>query len=1102
MRHQFIAPERREYNQWAANETLEDFALRFTARRARLRPSRVAHTAIGALAFLACEAIGGSLTLAHGTRDTLAAVAGLVVLALLVGWPITRNAARSGLDIDLLTRGAGFGYIGSTVTSLVYASFTFVLFAIEASIMSVALNLALGMPLWLGHLVSALVVLPIAAFGIRRISRMQRLSQPLWLGLQLAPLLVLAVAGTEDTVPDMASWLGFGGAASGVDLLQIGAGLSLLLSLLPQIGEQVDYLRFLPEGKSWRRRLALGMAGPGWVLIAGAKIMLGSWLTVMAIRAGIAPDLAAQPAIAFDLAFGTLLGNPVLALIAMGVLVCVAQVKINVTNAYAGSIAWSNFFSRLTHNHPGRVVWLVFNTALALMLMELGVFGALESILDLYGILAVGWLGAVAGDLAIAKPLGMSPKLIEFKRAHLYDINPVGCGAMALSVLVSVLCLTGWLGPLAQAFCVPAGLVVAFIAAPLLAWATRGRFYIARGSQIAPAADGLCGCGICGNRFDPEDMAQCPAYGVAICSLCCSLEGRCRDLCKPQARLSQQIRALSERALPARLSPRRRARIGQVAGLAAVFVLATAGLLGAVRHQVTRGMAAGSAQAVGSAFWVIFVALAILSGLMAWFFVLAHENRRQVEDEFERQAEALRREVGAREQAEAQARQAREVAEAANFAKSRFLTGLSHEIRSPLNAIYGYAQLMERDLSAAPSAVGVIRRSAEHLTDLVDGLQDISRVESGTLVLARDRVALPELLDQLAEIFRFQAEAKGLDFVYDRQGWLPRQVLVDRKRLRQVLINLLSNAVKFTDRGQVGLRLRYRNHLLEVEIFDTGIGIAPEDLKRIFDPFDRGSRADLVPGTGLGLTITKLLVEIMGGHIRVESVAGEGTRMVVQLLMFEAGGDLLPTGARPVLGYEGPRKRLLLVDDDADHLALLRRILAPLGFQVVVAQNGAEALRLAPALRPDLAVLDITMPGMSGWEVAARLRALDPEMRVVMLSGNAHDSQAEGAGLQDGFLSKPVDLDALLAEIGGLLQIDWLYDARPAERPAKPDLPADLLERLLAAAEIGHRRGVLDILEDCPEGSVAQWLQLAQGFELPRLAQQVRMMMEEGRDDG
>jgi len=766
---QRIALERRTYNQWAADETLEDFALRFTGRRARLRPRRVAQTAVGALAFLACEAIGGSLTLAHGTLNALASIALLALLGFAMGLPIARNAARAGLDIDLLTRAAGFGYIGSTVTSLVYASFTFVLFSIEASIMSVALNMTLGLPLALAYMVSALVVIPIAAFGIRRISAMQLWTQPLWIVLQLAPLLALALMR-----PDPGAWLGFPGtvpaAGGGFDLVSVGAGLTLLMSLLPQIGEQVDYLRFLPERRGRGRWAALMAAGPGWVFIAGAKLILGSWLAVLALRAGVAPDMAAQPAEAFNLAFGRILGSPQAALIATGIFVCICQIKINVTNAYAGSIAWSNFFARLTHSHPGRVVWLVFNTLLALMLMELGVFRAIESILGLYAILAVGWLGAVTGDLVLAKPLGLAPRVTEFKRAHLYDINPVGCGAMALSIIVSVACLAGAAGPLAQAFSVPLGLLTAFLAAPAIAWATGGRFYLARQSQVETGADGLCQCGVCENRFDPEDMAQCPAYGVPICSLCCSLEGRCRDRCKPEARASRQVARLANMILPGRLAASTRLRIGQVAGLSLIFLLVLAALLGSVYHQLAPALDPGQVAAVGGALWAVFAVLVILSVLMAWFFVLAHDSRRQVEGEFERQAEQLMAEIAAREAAETAARSAREAAEAANFAKSRFLTGLSHEVRSPLNAIYGYAQLMERDGAAPSQAVGIIRRSAEHLTDLVDGLSDISRIESGTLVLSRDRVALPELLDPLAEMFRFQAAAKGLGFAYDRQG--------------------------------------------------------------------------------------------------------------------------------------------------------------------------------------------------------------------------------------------------------------------------------------------------------------------------------------------
>ncbi|TQS72305.1 response regulator [Rhodobacteraceae bacterium] len=1126
MHRQRIAVERRRYNKWAADETLEDYALRFTARSARLSPATVAHTAIGALAFLACEAIGATLTMNYGTLNTLIAIGAMMVLGAFIAVPIAINAARSGLDIDLLTRAAGFGYIGSTVTSLVYASFTFVLFAIEASIMSVALEMVLGIPLGVAHLISALIVLPIAAFGIRRISRWQRATQPLWLALQLAPLLVVAVMQG-----DIAGWATFAGdmrlvEGTGINPLMIGAGLSLLMSLLPQIGEQVDYLRFMPTRRDRAWWAAVLGVGPGWVLIAGAKLALGSYLGYLALQTGLSPERAAQPAEIYHMVFGQIVPAPAAALVLTGVFVCVCQIKINVTNAYAGSLAWSNFFSRLTHNHPGRVVWLVFNLALALMLMELGVFGVIESILDLFAILAVGWLGAIAGDLMIAKPLGWAPRVMEFKRAHLYDINPVGCGAMGLSILCAIVCFSGILGDLAQAFCVVIGLAVAFCTAPLLAWATGGRFYIARISASTPDPSGLCTCGICENRFDPSDMAQCPAYGVAICSLCCSLEGRCHDMCKPQARASQQVAQLAQRLLPPGLAAQTRTRLAQVLSLSLVFVLILAGLLACIAHQLYPQFSVDQAVAVTRALWVIFTVLSILSGVMTWFLVLAHESRRKVEDEFARQAEQLFGEIAAREEAEATAQKARETAEAANFAKSRFLTGLSHEVRSPLNSIYGYAQLMQRDARDPAQAISVIQRSAEHLTDLVDGLQDISQIEGGTLVLQRDPIALPELLDQLADMFRLQAEAKGLGFRYMRQGWMPQQIFADRKRLRQVIINLLSNAVKFTAQGEVSLQIRYRNHMLQIEVADTGIGIAPADLERIFQPFDRGtdSQAHSVPGTGLGLTITKLLVEIMGGRIAVQSRVGHGSQMTVEMLLFAATAQASPARHDPILGYHGPRRRVLLVDDDEDHLRLGQQILAPLGFAIQTARSGAQALRIAPSAPPDLAVLDVTMPGMDGWQLASKLRALWPGLAILMVSGNAQDAQAsarrETGADHDAFVSKPFVFDTFVAQVGALLHLDW--DRHPAHghmrEPASQALPAlqackttpetpapppasspqaptetgTYRAALRQAAEIGHHRGVLRALDamactGAPATDIARWRQMADEFNLPAI---------------
>src|ERR1700757_3192550 len=185
-------------------------------------------------------------------------------------------------------------------------------------------------------------------------------------------------------------------------------------------------------------------------------------------------------------AFRYVLSQPELALALTGTFVILSQLKITGTNAYAGSIAWSNFFSRLTHSHPGRVVWLVFNVLVALLLMEIGVFRVIEDILGLYANFAVGWVGALTPDLIINKPLGFSPPYIEFKRAHLYDINPVGIGAMLISVVVSTSLFFGALGPVAQAMSPFVGLLVAFVAAPLIAWATKGRYYIARPATGLP----------------------------------------------------------------------------------------------------------------------------------------------------------------------------------------------------------------------------------------------------------------------------------------------------------------------------------------------------------------------------------------------------------------------------------------------------------------------------------------------------------------------------------------------------------------------------------------------------------------------------------------
>lgn len=335
---------------------------------------------------------------------------------LLVGVPISRYAIRHGVDIDLLTRGAGFGYIGSTITSLIYAAFTFMLFAIEASIMTKALELAFGIPLWLGYIISAIVVLPLVTYGIRMISKFQLLTQPFWIVLNILPFVFIAFLDWEKI--DL--WRAFAGInhsnahlgqAAPFDLLEFGAASAVILALMPQIGEQVDFLRFLPpEGaRKLHHRIAIFLAGSGWVVLGVPKLLAGSFLAVLTLSTGVPISEAADPAHMYVAAFGYMLPNETAAMLLMAGFVVISQLKINVMNAYAGSLAWSNFFSRLTHSHPGRVVWLVFNVAIALLLMELGIYGLLEETLGIFSIIAMSWLCAISADLFVNKKLGLSP---------------------------------------------------------------------------------------------------------------------------------------------------------------------------------------------------------------------------------------------------------------------------------------------------------------------------------------------------------------------------------------------------------------------------------------------------------------------------------------------------------------------------------------------------------------------------------------------------------------------------------------------------------------------------------------------------------------------
>jgi signal transduction histidine kinase/ActR/RegA family two-component response regulator len=1113
---------RRQYNQWVANQTLEDYALRFTAKSARRwSATRVANTALGAISFLALEAIGGTITVNYGVTNAVAAILVVSVIIFCCGLPIAYHAARGGVDIDLLTRGAGFGYIGSTITSLIYASFTFIFFAIEAVIMAMALELCFGIPRPIGYLVSAVAIIPLVTYGITLISRFQLWTQPLWIILHVLPFAVIAFKSRDS----FAAWTQFSGhhgdPSGALNLLLFGTAASVVFSLIAQIGEQVDFLRFLPRDRAtspvawW---VALLSAGPGWIVIGAIKLIAGSFLAFFALSHGIPAERATEPTQMYFTAFRYVLSQPDLALALTGTFVILSQLKINVTNAYAGSIAWSNFFSRLTHNHPGRVVWLVFNVVVAVLLMEIGIYKALEQTLALYSNVAIAWVGALVADLVVNKPLGLRPPIMEFKRAHLYDINPVGVGAMTIASIVSVSAFYGVFGPTAKALASFIALATAFLAAPAIAWATGGKYYIARMPKQSWKDIEQIQCCICEHSFEPEDMASCPAYSGPICSLCCSLDARCEDLCKPHAGIHDQISETISRALPARLQTYVNSQLGHFLTL---FVIA-AGMVGLTLGLIYLSSAeiATDAPEVAEVLWKVFFALAIIIGVVAWLFVLAQQSRRAAEAETRRQTTLLVQEIEAHNRTDAELQRAKEVAEAANLAKSRYVVGLSHELRSPLNAISGYAQLLEQDstLQARPKdQVRVVRRSADHLSGLIDGILDISKIEAGRLYLSRDEIRLAEFLDQLVGMFRLQAAAKGIEFVFRRPAYLPSMVYADEKRLRQVLINLLSNAIKFTTRGTVQFIMHYRSPVAEFEIIDTGPGIQPDDLERIFAPFERGAIGSAQPhtGTGLGLTISRLLAGVMGGDIRVTSTVGVGSTFRVKLLLSEVTNPTRTAPiAKPVFGYHGPRKTVIITDDDPTHSELLRQVLAPLGFIVLCADDGPSCLALAQHCKADLFLLDISMPGMDGWTIAERLRSMGQhQARIMMISASAVEvhSAPMAQTYHNAYMMKPIDVSRLLEQIGLLLNIDWQYASADQPEPvwspgSGPLLSANDVRELIEFGQIGHVKAIEAKLEQLGrnypqhQAFIARMRKLTDEFQFDQLLAALKSLQEHDPD--
>ncbi|MEV6273771.1 hypothetical protein [Nocardia sp. NPDC051832] len=510
----------------AAKETLEDYTLRFAPRSYRKwSPAVVGISALGGIAYLADFAIGANIGIAHGTGNALLGIAIFSIVVMLTGFPLAYYAARYNIDLDLITRGSGFGYYGSVVTNIVFASFTFIFFALEGSIMAQGLELGLGIPLWLGYLLSTVLIFPLVIYGMNTLAKLQVWTTPLWLLLMVLPFGFLVVRHPE-SVDAFWSYGGKDGAGVSISGTLLAAG--VCLSLIAQIAEQIDYLRFMPprtpeNARKWWTWMLL--AGPGWVLFGAIKQVVGLFLAVYLIaNLPAAQGIANQPVHQFLEIYQDMVPGWLAMTLAV-VLVVISQIKINVTNAYSGSLAWTNSYTRVTKTYPGRLVFLGVNLAIALILMEANMFDFLNNILGFYANCGIAWIVTVATDIAINKyVLKISPKVPEFRRGMLYDFNPVGLVGFGLSAVLSIMTFFGLFGELLKPYSPIVAVLVAFVATPLTAILTKGKYYLRRtddGIELPmfdehgnPTGETLT-CVATGMEFERPDMIASAVPGPA-----------------------------------------------------------------------------------------------------------------------------------------------------------------------------------------------------------------------------------------------------------------------------------------------------------------------------------------------------------------------------------------------------------------------------------------------------------------------------------------------------------------------------------------------------------------------------------------------------------
>ncbi|MDQ8953921.1 allantoin permease [Acinetobacter rudis] len=534
MQETILNPPNEKNTDQAIKETLEDYTLRYTPHSfRRWSPGVVAITALGGIAYLADFSIGAMIGMSYGTTNAIYSILFAALIIFITGIPLSYYAARYNIDLDLITRGAGFGYCGSIITSIIFASFTFIFFALEGSIMAQGLLLGLAIPLWAGYLISTIIVIPLVIYGMKALSKLQVWTTPVWLLLMIAPVAYL-IYKEPNLVSAFANYTGQEGYAA-FDMAAIMLGAGVCLSLIMQIGEQIDYLRFMPaktkaNSKSWW--IAVISAGPGWVILGAIKQIIGAFLGFY-LFTKLPGVNATEPVQQFNTAFHEMF-PAWLALSLAVILVVISQIKINVTNAYSGSLAWTSAYTRVTKKYLGRIVFVLFNLLVALILMEGNMFAMLGKILGFYSNFAIAWIVVVATDISINKYiLKLSPKYPEYRRDMLYNFNPVGLIAFLSAATLSIAAFFGLLGDFLSSYSPLIALIVGFILTPILGILTKGKYYIRKTDdgiaeprfhhEGTPVAT-VYSCVSCNEKYERPDVMFSKQHNGIICSLCKTLQ--------------------------------------------------------------------------------------------------------------------------------------------------------------------------------------------------------------------------------------------------------------------------------------------------------------------------------------------------------------------------------------------------------------------------------------------------------------------------------------------------------------------------------------------------------------------------------------------------